>query len=224
MSKLVVCVEGEGDVAAAPNLISRLLLDLPADGQGALTLDTNFLEVGDVRGLTGTRQHEWLRYLEVAKRRRPLGAVLLMLDGDVARVENQPFCAMAVARTLAERAKEAGAGTLFSVAVVFLYQEFESLLIASHATLPGLAPDVRPPDLTKRGAKEWLAKNREGGYKESRDQLPLTRAADFGLIRAANLRSFRRLETALLQLALAVQTGPHVATPSIPPPQAPDPL
>lgn len=218
MKRLVLCVEGEGDVAAAPNLIGNLLNDLPAELQGTLFLDDRAMEVGEVRGLTGTRQQEWLRYLEVAKRRRPLGAVLLLLDGDVSRVEDEPFCEVRVARALADRAQLAGAGDLFSVAVVFLCREYESLLIASYATLPGWRPDVALPDFTKRGAKEWLAKNRDGGYKETRDQLPLTRAADLGLIRAAGLPSFRRLERALQQLAVAVQTGRHVSSPAVPPP------
>jgi hypothetical protein len=221
MKRLVALVEGEGDQAAVPNLIARLLAEHPAECQGSLFVDDRGTrKIGNVHEISGRLQSEWLRHLRNAANRANLGAVLLLLDGDSDTFEDQPFCAAVAARTLAERARQAGAGVGFSVGVVFLRQEYESLLIASYPTLPERREGVaRPtnPEESPRGAKKWLAENRDGGYKETRDQAILTQAAGLDLIRAANLRSFRRLEHALLELAVAAQTGQHISSPAAPP-------
>jgi hypothetical protein len=84
---------------------------------------------------------------------------LLILDGDVDRVEGQRFCAVEVARTVAQRATAAGAGTRFSFAAVFLRQEYESLLLAVADQLPGLKLGVTSPpspEESPRDAKGWL--------------------------------------------------------------------
>ncbi|MBX9622515.1 MAG: DUF4276 family protein [Gemmataceae bacterium] len=226
MKRLVLCVEGAGDVAAAPNLVGRLLTELPPDLQTALFLDNRPMEVGEIAGLTGAQRRNWTDYLERANKRPGLGAVLLLLDGDVPKFEARAFCAATAARTLAERSQEAGAGVMFSVAVVFLRQEFESLLIASYAKLPGCRADVTPPanpESAERSAKEWLAKNLEGGYKATRDQARLAPKIDFDLVRAAGMTSFRRLERAVQQLAIAVQTDQHISSPAVPPPPPAEP-
>lgn len=219
MNRLVLCVEGQGDVDATPVLVSRLLRNLPEEHQGAIFLDSRPLEVGAVRQLMGKEKGEWQRYLEIIKKTRSkLGAVLLLLDGDEKKkVEDQLFCPVQVARTLAERARSTGAGRLFSVSVVFVRQEFESLLIAGYSSLPGCRPNVALPPYPEeapRGAKEWLADNLDGGYKETQHQVMLTRAVDLDLIRTGKFRSFQRLEHAVQELAAAVQTGQHISTPA----------
>src|SRR5438132_8070735 len=99
------------------------------------------------------------RHLGNAAKRRKLGATLLVLDGDADRIEGQPFCAVEAARTLAQRATAAGAGTQFSFAAVFLRQEYESLLLAVADQFSGLKPGVilpPTPEEAPRDAKGWL--------------------------------------------------------------------
>src|SRR5437588_2323117 len=86
--------------------------------------------------------------------KRPgLGAALLVLDGDADRVEGQLFCAVEVARTLAQRAIAAGAGARFSFAVVFLRQEYESLLLAVADQLPRLKSGATLPPAPAAGPR-----------------------------------------------------------------------
>jgi hypothetical protein len=153
-----------------------------------------------------------------AAKRPKLGAALLILDGDADRVEGQPFCAVDVARTLAQRAMAAGAGMQFSFAAVFLRQEYESLLLAVGDQLPGLKPGVRLPPAPEEGprdAKGWLHESLEEGYNPTDRQLELTRAVkDWTPVRSLNC--FQRLEHAVMELAVAVATGRHIVSPQRP--------
>lgn len=227
MKRLVLCVEGEGDVEAIPALVGRLLSELPPDLQGHTFLDNRPLRVGGVEKITGkNRQSEWTRFLQNARMRRDLGAVLLILDGDADTVEDMPFCAAHVARMLAVRAAEAGGGTAFSVAVVFIRQEYESLLIAAAKHLPGISAETKLPadvEESPRDAKGWLDKHLPDGCTPTTDQILLTQAIDdWQSVRESHNRSFRRLENALVELVTAVSTGNHVCTPINPPtPSAP---
>jgi hypothetical protein len=147
------------------------------------------------------------------------------LDGDADRFEHGMFCAWKAAVTLADRSKDVGGGSLFSVACVFARQEYESWIIAGVESLAGRSlPDGRPgvkagtvappsPEKAPRDAKGWLSKNINGGYKPTTHQLPLTDMVDVSMIRNRNLRSFRRVENALRQLVDAIRSGQHVVTP-----------
>jgi Domain of unknown function (DUF4276) len=218
MKRMVLLVEGSGDVAAAPSLVGELLTRLPDDLQGQLFLDNAPMKVGGVHQITGKRQSELVRHLGNANKRSKLGAAILMLDGDADRVEGTPFCAVEVARNIAQRATEAGAGATFSFASVFLRQEYESLLIAVAGQLPGLKSEVKlpsDPELAPRDAKGWLHAGLVDGYNPIDHQLELTRAVkDWAPVRL--LRCFRRLEHALVELATAVSTGKHVVSPLTP--------
>lgn len=121
---------------------------------------------------------------------------------------------------------QVGAGTTFSVAVVFARQEFESWLIAGIASLRGQAlpdgrlidSDAKAPEgdleLSPRDAKGWLGTIVEGGYKPTRDQAALTRLVDLDAIRAGGLRSFRRLDSAVSTLLEAIRSNRPTASPS----------
>jgi hypothetical protein len=215
MKRLVLFVEGDGDVKAVPSLVGGLLTHLPDELQGQLFLDNAPMRVGGIHQITGTRQDNLRRHLGNANRRSALGAVLLALDGDADSVEGQPFCTAQTARTIAQRARVEGAGTLFSFAVVFLRQEYESMLLAVGNQLPGLRAGVTlpaAPEEAPRDAKGWLHDNLIGGYNPTEHQLELTRAVrDWTAVRP--LRSFRRLENSLNQLATAVATGNHIVSP-----------
>lgn len=225
MKRLVFLVEGPGDVSAIPALAGRWRTELPPELQGQLFVDDRSIRIGGLHEFTGPRhQSDWLRFLRYAATRPSLGAILAVFDGDSAKMEGAPFCAVTTARTLAERGRAAGAGTLFSLAVVFLQQEYESILIAAANQLPDIdpqAPQPPNPEAAPRDAKGWLDDHLPEGYDPVRDQRRLTQAVqDWQPVRDTH-RSFRRFENALRQLAVAVASGSHVVTPLPPPPPPP---
>jgi hypothetical protein len=74
---------------------------------------------------------------------------------------------------------------------------------------------------TEKKVERWLRlvsaatkRPNVGSYKPSKDQAALTEIVDLNVIRSCGLRSFKRLETALHQLAEACKTGHHVSTPT----------
>jgi hypothetical protein len=214
MSRLVLFVDGEGDVEAAPVLVSRLWTELPPELQIGF-VDTKPLRTGGLARLTGRCADKWTQYLQIAAARPNCGGVLLLLDADT--LEDAGKCVRDTAQLLAEAARDVGGGTLYSVAVVFFQKEYESLLIASYPFLPGRREGVTLPEnveVAPRGAKGWLKKNLEGGYKETQDQANLTRCIDFKHLRTRQIRSFRRLEHAVKELAIAIATGQHIISPS----------
>jgi hypothetical protein len=108
------------------------------------------------------------------------------------------------------------------------FSEFESWLLAGVESLAekkfpdgrrGVKASAVPPigDLEKapRDAKGWFRKHIEGGYNPTRDQADLTKMVDVNVIRQRGLRSFRRLENALSQLASAARSGRHIASPTV---------
>jgi hypothetical protein len=225
--RLVLFVEGEGDRDAGPILVSRLLTEMGA--WESLFLDDKPFVVGSVDKLTADENADWLRFLKAAGRRKNLGAVLLLLDGDITPIRGEPFCPVTFGRRLAQQARDAGAGAVFSVATVFACREFESWALAALDRLAGLHfPDGRPGvpvgtdapagdlEVAPRDAKGFLDRVIAAGYKPTRDQGPLTRLLvdHLGAVRDRSLRSFRRLEEAVRQLHQAVRTGQHIATPS----------
>lgn len=225
LKRLVLFVEGKGDIVAAPALIGKLLNELQAS-DAAVFLDSKPLRVGGVTSLFGKKERNWTDNLRVAAKRDNLGGVLLLLDGDVEAWRGQRFCAREVGRDLSRRARAAGAGSVFSVASVFACQEFESWLIAGIESLAGkklangridIPSHLKVPegDLERhpRDAKGWLNECISGGYDPVTDQAHLARAVDLNVIRKRNLRSFRRLESALRQLVEAVRSGKHIVTP-----------
>lgn len=206
MKRIVLFVEGEGEANALPRLVKQLLTEQKA--WDTVSLDKDVFRVGQVNKLVKEQFREWKRKLAASLKRRNVGGVLLVLDGDVEKVGASAFCAAIVARSLANEALAVGGGGTFSVAVVFARQEYESWLIAGVESLAGqrlldgrlIAPDAKAPvgDLEEspRDAKRWFNKVIEGGYKPTRDQAELTDLVDLQIIRERKLRSFRRLEAA----------------------------
>src|SRR5713101_6094292 len=125
--KLVLFVEGSGDVNAAPALIKRLLTE--SNAWSSLILAPVPFRVKGWGYLLRENGKEWIRYLKAAAvDHRPLGGVLLILDGDIKG--QGAFCARNKAWEFSRLAREAGAGSQFSVATVFALQEYETWLIA----------------------------------------------------------------------------------------------
>ena len=101
----------------------------------------------------------------------------------------------------------------------------ETWLIAGATSLAGRrSPDgrlIKANAKTPRGdleagprdAKGWLRGIIEGGYKPARDQAVLTKLVDLEAIRARELRSFRRLESAVSGLLQAIRTDKPITSP-----------
>ena len=225
MKRLVLFVEGEGDESAVPVIVRRVLREL--DAWDCLFLDPRPFKVGEVNRLFKEDYHNWLRWLGAAAKRRDIGAILLVLDGDSRKVGGQEFCAAKVARKLALASARARGGELFSVATVFACQEFESWLIAGVESLAGerlkdgrvgVKAGTQPPEtnleLSPRDAKRWLSRAMESGYSAAKDQAELTAMVDLSLIRNRPMRSFVRLESALSTIVQAIQDDSHVVSPS----------
>ncbi|MGP0064681.1 MAG: DUF4276 family protein [Isosphaeraceae bacterium] len=224
MRRLILFVEGEGEADAVPTLVRRLLTE-KGDWHDIL-LDNNSFRVGSVDKLIKEDFHNWKRDLEASLKRSNVGGVLLILDGDIAKVGGKPFCAASLARSLAGAAMHVGAGRTFSVAVDFARQEYETWLIAGIASLAGrrlsdgrlIDPDAKAPEgdleAGPRDAKGWLGAIVDGGYKPTRDQAVLTRLVDLEAIRARSLRSFRRLEAAISSLIEAIRCNRPIVSPS----------
>ncbi len=223
MKRIVLFVEGEGESEAAPMLVKQILSDI--DALNEVFPDPAPFRVGGVNKLLKDNCKEWKRFLAASSKRRNVGGILLLLDSDIDAIGQIPFCAATVAKMLAKEAAAVQGGIAFSVAVVFARQEFESWLIAGVESFAGKSlPDGRkidknakPPtgdlEISPRDAKGWLNKNIEGGYKPTRDQAALTGLVDLGAIRQRNLRSFKRLESALAELVEAIRDDRPVATP-----------
>jgi hypothetical protein len=224
--RLVLLVEGQGDVEAAPILVGRLLTEHAAFD--AVFLDPHPFRVGEYSKITKNDFGEWRRYLKAAAKRRDFGGCILLLDGDSrAKVDNQPFCAVRAAIRLAAEAQKVGAGSAFSTAIVFACMEFESWLIAGVESLvdklfmdgrkglPGAISQVPcDPESAPRDAKGWFKKIIATGYKPARDQADLTRLVDLHAIRRhPKMRSFRRMEAAVNEMIAAIRSENHVATP-----------
>lgn len=225
MKRIVLFVEGDGELDAIPTLIKRLITESDAEVWKTLQIDNAPFKVGQVGKLLKDDCVNWKRWLQACLKRPNVGGVLLILDGDAIKVAGSPFCAAIVARKLAKVARQVGAAQSFSVAIVFACLEYESWLLAGAEALAGetlsdgrtIPLDFKAPDgdleAAPRDAKGWIRKRIPGGYKETRDQLVLTRVLDLKMVRDRNLRSFRRLESAVKSLIDAIRQGVHIASP-----------
>jgi hypothetical protein len=224
--RLVLLVEGDGDVEAAPILIKRLLREYSAFD--AVFLDEKPFRVGDYSKIGKNDFGEWRRFLKAAIKRKNFGGCVLLLDGDSKSIMGgQSFCAMQAARQLAIEAKKVGAGSIFSTAIVFACMEFESWLIAGFSSLVNkpfkdgrkeiISANVSIPqnlEIAPRDAKGWFRSRMKTGYKPTRDQSELTELVDINTIRNQKMRSFQRLESAVKELVEAIRSGIHVVTPT----------
>jgi hypothetical protein len=221
--RLILMGEGQGDAAALPALVRRLLRDSGAAGE-LIFEDRQCMRIGGIGKLLKDNGREWLRFLAIAQRQGAEG-VLLVVDADVLP-PRFGSCVAEVARHLAALARDQ-AGQVLSVVVVLARKEFESWLIAGLEPLAGrtLTPPpgrpggsggslVIPADLKvpaeepETHGKAWLQRHLR--YKETAHQALLARHVDLVAIRRCNLRSFQRLESALQELRRA--TG-HTCSP-----------
>lgn len=194
---IVPIVEGDGEVDAVPNLLNRLIMRNEC-------FDLFAAKVINAHGCANIIKENGVeRFIRLALSKPQCEGVLVLLDADEA-------CAYELSNGLARRV-----GTLNPnkpVVVVAAKCEYEAWFLASLPTIaerplegrPGLSPGRTVSDdriETIRGVKEWLSRRFPEGriYKETLDQLPMTRLID--LDRAlSKSRSLRRLEHAVVQL------------------------
>lgn len=196
MPALATIVSGDGEVAAVPVLIRRL----------AATIDPG-LAIDVQRPLRASESKlfhkagELERFVELAARSAPGGAVLVLLDCD-------DGCPANLGPALQDRASKVRPGLPIEVALA--RREFESWFLASAESLRGargLAADLMAPVAPEaiRGAKEWLRNRMVAGrgYSPVIDQPALAAQFDLDLAErrsdsfAACRRRIVRLLTAL---------------------------
>lgn len=195
MGKAYLVVEGQGEVAAAGNLITRLSADL------GLSLLWG-------KPIRAQRLHQQAGIAGLCERLRATldcTHVLFLRDED-------DGCPAKTGPETAGWLREAKLP--FPAAAVLAHREYEAwFLPCIHLMAGRMLKDERgierPGILAgtnhtgdpeaKRGVKEWLTKRFPPGrsYKPAVDQLPLTRMLDFPTLRASGMPSFLTLENAL---------------------------
>ena len=203
MLTIVPVVEGDGDVAALPELLGRILLEkydrpdvMVAQGKS-----------GVVKANGRTNLEKKLdKFLQHAQNKPGCGAILVLVDAD-------EDCPVTVFQELSRRCKEIC--PICPVQIVYARREYESWFLASLDTIKGSAgiPDTAAFMGDAEGIanpKQWLTDQMPAGrrYKETTDQPALSSRIDLDLAHA-NSRSFRRLCHAVELLLEA--TGPATA-------------
>lgn len=233
--RLVLFVEGPGDSKAVPTLAERVVAE--TNGLETIFVDRDTFQVRSLGNLlkvpSGKTDTNWCRLLKAAGKRKNVAAVLLVLDGDLHTIPHtwtayreefgtDKFCPFRAASVLIDAAKLIGAGSTFSLAVVFAMKEFEAWLLAGLSSpqevdviderrIVQATPTPPVPELEQiRDAKGWLCRV-VPGYSESLDQHRLAQKVELQNLR--RLRSFRRFESAVQQMVEAAQRGRPVATP-----------
>jgi hypothetical protein len=229
MKRLVLLGEGHGEVSALPVLADKLLRE--KDTRNLLYVDCNVIRTSPMWLVKWNKLRNqpdysgWMSRIELAARRRDVGGVLAVFDGDAKTFpagSASPFCASTAAKLMAAEAAQICARRMFSLSVVFACSEYETWLVAGAESFAGrplrdgrlaLPRDVSfPVGPPESHGKRWLEQNCRG-YRPTRDQSALTGLLDLAIVRSKRIRSFERLEHAIDQLLEAVARGSHISTP-----------
>ena len=224
MKRLVLLGEGQGEEAALPVLVRKLIEERNCG-------DRLFVDKEVIRDSNPVKWNKaeskpdftkWVSRVKIASRRDNLGGVLAVYDGDAPSFPAGPgirFCAANAAKQMACAAAQAGAGKVFSLVVVFACVEYESWIIAGIESLagkrysdgrPAVPSDLKfPPGDCEAHGKKWLEKHCPG-YRPTLGQGELTELLDLNVVRKRRLRSFQRLEHAVGQLLDAAVCGTHI--------------
>ena len=191
MKKVLPIVEGDGDVAAVPVLLRRILQVhsefevqvLPPHKRGELPkVKANFERFFKAAALEGV-------------------PVLCVLDFDCAN------CVDVVKDELELKQQANAIHPLIGFEACFIVKEYESFFlwdeVGTRKVLPSTAKGTvfpaNPEEI--RGAKEWLSRAQPSGiaYKPTVHQAKLAAAVDLNILRVKS-PSYQRLESALLRL------------------------
>ena len=213
--QLILMLEGESEYKSVPRLVNRMILPPSLRMTGSPHVlhgvsNLAYCQNGQWRLVGNEQKTKWLSYFRGIRN----AYVLVLLDGDGKEDSGKRFCVRDAACFLTRSAQEAGAGKIFSLAVVFARQEFESWLLAGCESLySNLSErDIAALEDAPRDAKKKIRDIKQGRYKEIFDQPEFVKQLDIDLL-SSRMRSFRRFEHALSQLAEAAETGRHICTP-----------
>lgn len=182
--KAWLLVEGQGEVAAAGNLVARLGREVGFPIPWTHPLRWKNLHQWEARHSGGL-----LKGAEYARFQEDMGALLILRDEDDA-------CPKKLAPEIAERLRSLQLP--FPVAYVLLHPEYEVLFLPCLTEMGFPEWDGETWE-SRRGIKEWLSRQLPPGrrYKETVDQLPMTRQIDFQVLRQAGVPCFGSLERAI---------------------------
>lgn len=191
MSKVLPIVEGDGDVAAVPVLLRRIL-------QAHSRFDVQILPPHK-RGELPKVKSNFERFFKAAALESV--PVLCVLDFDCAHCVD----VIKDERDLKQQANKLH--PLIAFEACFIVKEFESFFLWDEmgsrkvlsSIVRGTAFPANPEEI--RGAKEWLSKAQPSGiaYKPTVHQAKLAAAVDLNILRTKS-PSYQRLESALLRL------------------------
>lgn len=199
MNRGFIVVEGHGEIEAARLLVDRLWRDLKLP-------ETHWEKpkraVGSLLKRSGVE-----RMCELLRSEKKCDVALILRDADNlddCPATNGPLAASWIAALHLP----------FPIAIVLARREFEAWFLPCLGQMAGkkirdgllLRPDAHwqgdPEEI--RDVKGWLTANlypRNKAYKESVDQVALTRMIDFAALRSSDVRAFGTLERALKFLA-----------------------
>ncbi len=167
--RIIPIVEGHGEVRAVPELIRRILADLPVTVDRPIRVPRATLLRKNSRELERTVEF-------AARKVRPTGAVLLLLDAD-------DDCPKHLAPRLVRRIRAVVSDV--PVGIVLAKREYEAWFLAAAESIRGrrgLPGDLESPENPEsiRDAKGWLATRMEStrSYSETTDQPALTALFD----------------------------------------------
>jgi hypothetical protein len=198
---LQLIVEGKGEIAAARQLVERLM------GQAGVF---DFRIARPIRQSSSqlVRQEGIRKAVELAVITEDVAAILIIFDGDLELPRGEgvaaPFCPKTDVQQLLQSAQEAARGVPCQIVVA--YKEYESWLLAGIEGIRGkhgIPDDARCPKNfeTVRDAKGQLAAAMGNGqkYLPLLHQVSMTAHFDLGLAFRRS-RSFRKLVKAFADL------------------------
>ncbi|MCX7047932.1 MAG: DUF4276 family protein [Candidatus Sumerlaeota bacterium] len=212
LPRFVLFGEGEGDTESGA-LVSMTEKFFKEQGAfGKVNLDKNPFRVGEYKKLLKIRPPEKERtnihrHIKAALQKGNVSAIIVVLDGDV--LDQDKLCPTLAVQKLTEEALKAGAGRLFSFAICFAMQEYESWFIAAAKHKERLPDDWEQPafesfpadpDLAPRGAKGWISLHLFSGYKATENQNQLTNYFSLEDFRKAQSKSFNHFNRMMIQL------------------------
>ena len=175
MTSIVPIVEGYGDVAAVPALIGRAAAHFQKPHYSLAPI-----RAGEYRSLKRAGQIE--RFLELAASRHP-DRILVALDLD-------DDCPATEFNHLIDRITAWRGDRIVPVGVCFFKCEYEALFLCQLDQLFGVEqPMISPEEV--RAAKGYVEREMGSRYKETRDQIILTKQLDIDLL-VDRSRSFRK--------------------------------
>ena len=194
MPTIVPVVEGDGDAAALPELLIKILQ------QRYCRYDVSVAQgrTGVVKANSISKLEADLgKFLKHAQKKPGCKAILVLVDAD-----NE--CPVGLAQSLAQRCEEVGAS--YPVHIVCARRSYESWFLASFRSIRGLhgiPTDASPPQNAEGipDPKRWLSGLMPVGkkYKATTHQASFSRVIDIDLA-FKNSRSFRRLCHAIEEL------------------------